>query len=51
MMDKVKEVQEYLWKRGIEVTETSIVHVAIVIATRWGGNEVFTCHFQEKKKR
>lgn len=51
MTNKAEEVQNYLRERGIEVSETSIINAAIVIATRWGGNEVFTCHCQEKRKR
>ena len=41
MENKVKEVQDYLEKRGIIVTETSIVNAAIDLARRWGGNAVF----------
>ena len=46
MKNKVKEIQDYLKARGIEVAETSIVNAAIDIATRWGGNGVFICEFQ-----
>jgi hypothetical protein len=48
--DKVKEVQEYLKKRGIDVAETSIVNAAIKIATRWGGKAVFVCEFEKEKR-
>jgi hypothetical protein len=41
MNEKIKEIQEYLKKRGIIVAETSIVNAAIDLARRWGGNEVF----------
>lgn len=49
MSDKVKEVQNYLEKRGIVVAETTIIDAAIKIATRWGGNEVFVCEFEKGK--
>lgn len=51
MQEKVKEVQDYLEKRGITVTETSIVNAAINIATRWGGKEVFVCEFRKDVKK
>lgn len=51
MQDKVKEVQEYLEKHGITVTETTIVNAAIDIATRWGGKGVFACEFRKEAKR
>ena len=40
-MEKVKEVQEYLHERGIDVSETTIINVAFDLARRWGGNAVF----------
>jgi len=43
MENKVRDIQEYLEKQGIIASETSIVNAAIVLATRWGGNEVFVC--------
>jgi len=51
MKDKIKEIQEYLEKRGINVTETAIVNAAIAIATRWGGNWVFVCEFKQRDER
>ena len=51
MQEKVKEIQEYLEKHGITVTETSIVNAAINIATRWGGKGVFACEFRKRAKR
>ena len=51
MQEKVKEVQEYLEKHGITVTETTIVNAAIHIATRWGGIGVFTCEFRKEAER
>jgi hypothetical protein len=48
MENTVKEVQNYLEKRGIIVAETSIIDAAIKIATRWGGNEVFVCEFKKE---
>lgn len=49
MENKVKEVQDYLEKRGIIVAETTITDVAIKIATRWGGMEVFVCEFKRRE--
>jgi hypothetical protein len=49
MENKVKEVQDYLEKRGIIVAETTIIDAAIKIATRWGGNAVFVCEFKKEK--
>ena len=51
MENNVKEIQNYLEKRGIVVTETSIVNAAIKIATRWGGNYVFVCEFERRVDR
>lgn len=51
MQEKVKEIQDYLKKRGIIVAETSIVNAAIDIATRWGDMWVFACEFSKKAKR
>ena len=48
MQEKVKEVQEYLERHGIIVTETSIVNAAIDIATRWGGKGYFACEFKNE---
>jgi len=39
MENKVKEVQDYLEKKGILVTETSIVNMAIDIAGRLGAGK------------
>ena len=41
MENKVRDIQEYLEKRGIIASETSIVNAAIDLARRWGGNAVF----------
>jgi len=47
MADKVKEIQEYLEKRGIIATETSIVNMAIDIAERLGaGKYTFVAEFE-----
>ncbi len=51
MKNKVKEVQEYLEKNGIIVSETAIVDAAFNIATRWGGNGVFVCELKKEGKR
>jgi hypothetical protein len=52
MEDKVKEVQKYLEKHGIIVTETSIVNTAIDITRRLGaGDWTFVCEFEKEKKR
>jgi hypothetical protein len=51
-MGKVKEVQEYLKKRGFIVAETSIVDMAIDIAERLGpGRFVFESETIWRKKR
>jgi ABC-type uncharacterized transport system substrate-binding protein len=52
MENKVKEVQEYLHKKGIDVTETSIVNAAIDITRRLGaGDWTFVCEFKEEGKK
>jgi hypothetical protein len=43
--EKVKEVQEYLETKGIDVAETSIIDAAIRIATHRDGNAVFISEF------
>jgi hypothetical protein len=48
MKNNVKEVQEYLHKNGIDVSETAIIDAAFKIATRWGGNWVFVCEFKKR---
>ena len=51
MENKVKEIQKYLEKRGIIVTETSIVNAAIDIAERLGaGKYTFVCEFEDWEK-
>ena len=51
MENKVKEVQEYLEKHGIIVTETSIVNAAIDITRRLGaGDWTFACEFKKVGK-
>lgn len=48
--NKVREVQDYLRARGIEVSETTIVNAAIDIARRLGaGDDSFVCEFEDKK--
>ena len=49
--EEVKEVQNYLEKKGIIVSETAIIKAAIKIARRWGGNVVFVCEFKEKGEK
>jgi hypothetical protein len=52
MEDKVKEVQKYLEKHRIIVTETSIVNAAIDITRRLGaGDWTFVCEFEKKGKK
>ena len=51
MENEVKEIQNYLEKRNITVSETAIVNAAIKIATRFGGNYVFVCEFEKRVKR
>lgn len=52
MINKVKDVQDYLEKRGIIVTETAIVNAAIDIAERLGaGKYTFACEFELDLKR
>jgi len=56
MTDKVKEIQDYLKKRGIIVAETTIVNTAIDLVERLGaGKYTFACEFEleqkEKEKR
>jgi len=51
MENKVKEVQDYLEKRGITVTETSIVNTAIDIAERLGaGKYTFVAEFELEQR-
>lgn len=51
MENKVKDIQKYLEKKGIIVSETAIVNAAFDIATRWGGKGVFECEFWGGGKR
>ena len=51
MQEKVKDVQKYLEKHWLTVTETTIVNAAIDIATRWGGKGVFACEFRKEGER
>jgi len=39
MENEVKDVQDYLEKKGISVTETSIVNMAIDLAERLGAGK------------
>lgn len=51
MTNKVKEMQEYLHSKGIDVSETAIVDVAIESLSRWGGSRILMPEFWEGKKR
>jgi hypothetical protein len=49
--NKLREVQEYLSKRGIRVSEVAIIDAAITIARRLGaGDYTFVCEFEERKE-
>ena len=48
--NRVKEVQEYMHQKGIDVSEVAIVNMAIKIATDWGGNRVFVCEFEKERE-
>ena len=51
MKNKVREVQEYLKKRGIIVAETTIVNTAIELVERLGaGKYTFACEFEPEQK-
>ena len=50
MENKVRDVQDYLEKRGIIVSETSIINAAIDIAERLGaGRYTFVCEFEVRR--
>lgn len=49
--DKVGDIQNYLRKKGIKVSETAIIDAAIKIATRWGGNYVFVVEFEGRESK
>ena len=52
MENKVRDIQEYLEKRGINASETSIINAAIDIAERLGaGKYTFACEFELDQKR
>jgi hypothetical protein len=52
MNDKVKEVQEYLEKKGFEVPETAIVDMAIDLTRRLGaGDWTFACEAEARKEK
>jgi hypothetical protein len=52
MKNKVKEVQEYLSVRGIEVSEVAIVDAAIdMIRMTGAGLYSFVCEFERREKR
>ena len=51
MENKVKEIQDFLHEKGMDVPETAIVNAAIDIARRWGGNSVFVSEFLQREKR
>lgn len=50
--NKVREVQEYLHKEGIDESEAAIINAAIDIARRTSGIKdwVFVREFREKEK-
>lgn len=47
MENKVKDIQDYLKKKGITVSETAIVNKAIDISIRFGGMWIFVCEFEK----
>jgi hypothetical protein len=50
--DKVKEVQEYLKKKGFKVAETAIIDMAIDLARRLGaGNWTFACEAEAREEK
>ena len=52
MKNKVKEVQEYLEKKGFEVTETAIVDMAIDLTRRLGADDwTFACEAEARKEK
>jgi hypothetical protein len=51
MDEKVREIQNYLEKKGIDALEVSIIDAAIKIAIRWGGKGVFVCEFKKEAER
>ncbi|MEA1957585.1 MAG: hypothetical protein U9N01_04440 [Euryarchaeota archaeon] len=49
--NKVREVQDYLHARGIDVAETAIVNLAIELVERLGaGKYTFACEFELEQK-
>lgn len=49
--EKVKEIQDYLEKKGVLVTETTIVDMAIDLARRLGaGDWTFACEAEMRKE-
>ena len=49
--NKVREVQDYLAERGIQISEVGIIDAAIDIARRLGaGNYTFALEFEEEGK-
>jgi hypothetical protein len=49
--DKVKEVREYLKKKGFNVAETTIIDMAIDLARRLGaGDWTFACEVTLRKE-
>lgn len=51
MENKVKEIQDFLHEKGMDVPETAIVNAAIDIARRERGNSVFVSEFLQREKR
>jgi hypothetical protein len=52
MNEKVKEVQNYLKKKGFKVAETSIIDMAIDLARRLGaGDWTFACEAKMREER
>lgn len=52
MNDKVEEIQNYLRTKGIRVSETAIVDMAIDLARRLGaGDWTFVCEAEARKEK
>jgi hypothetical protein len=52
MNDKVEEIQNYLRTKGIRVSETAIVDMAIDLARRLGaGDWTFACEAEARKEK
>jgi hypothetical protein len=52
MNDKVKEVQDYLEKKGFKVAETAIIDMAIDLTRRLGADDwTFACEAEARKEK